>query len=208
MEFRHGIHFSNQSFLRTFNNYAAKPIQSKTLLSLHHMTFDIFKSIKMNLDLLYIANPEAAQFPFDEESRNQKREELYSDLVVRAQRLPKTDTALGKDLERWRESRSNRLKVRKQIGPIPAENPIDKQQLYKNSCNKVLHDLLQYFPQMREGMGKALWYNINYREMSFYDLTYLYNKLASVADQIRIVQGMPCREIDNNFSYGVSSTPL
>ncbi len=93
IKFRHGTHFSRQ-----YSCYVSLPMQSKTLLRLHHMTFDVFKNTKLIFDLLYLCSAEVAQFPFEDDQRNQDREKLFEDLVVRDCSLPKTDITLGRDL--------------------------------------------------------------------------------------------------------------
>lgn len=180
-------------------------MQSKTLLRLHHMTFDVFKNTKLIFDLLYLCSAEVAQFPFEDDQRNQDREKLFEDLVVRDCSLPKTDITLGRDLERWKTSREKRQRARKTIGPKPQSLTLSKERLYRESCASILQKLIQNIPEMKGEFGEALWYSIYYREMSLYDLQYLYNKLISIWDQFKLLHGKRITVIDQDFSWETST---
>ncbi len=58
---------------------------------------------------------------------------------------------------------------------------------------------------MKGEFGEALWYSIYYREMSLYDLQYLYNKLISIWDQFKLLHGKRITVIDQDFSWETST---
>ena len=186
MEWRHSIHFGRRNNL---TQPVALPMQSKTLLRLHHITFDRFKNFRLNLDLLYLANPIIAQFPFEDPSVDKDREKLLGDLVIQPNDLPSVDLSLGKDEKRWRDSLILRSNNTISTGSHDSISSDQIKGMLFTSCNTILRKLLQTYPKLETKIGAGLYHSLSHHKLSQYDIQYLYNKLVSLYDQTKIIQG-------------------
>lgn len=190
MDFRHSTHFGSRNELEID---VAMPLQSKTMLRLSHMTFDIFHNIKLNLDLLYMSNPKVAQFPFDDEKNNIAREKLMPYLVIRDKVLPKVDTSLSGDEKRWKESRIHRASSSQKELSMGKDVWIKQKEELPNRIHEsifyVLHELLIALPELEAKIGEALFYSLSKRKFNGYEKQYIYNKIISLLDQYRLLSG-------------------
>lgn len=195
MDFRHSVHFA---ITRT-GFIAQKPMQSPTMLKLSHLTFDLFKDreLKLNLDLLYLADPEMAQFPFEDEANELARAKMLPHLVTRDKKLPHVDVTLGEDERRWRESLEQRGEMSEaEPGDLP-EVAKDIPALVERSAEYALQHLLRLQPSLAERIGPALYHAVTQRTMSPYEKTYLYNKIVSILDQVKILAGVKPVVLEN-----------
>lgn len=113
---------------------------------------------------------------------------------MRDETLPHVDTTLGEDEMRWRDS----LKRRAECSSV--RNDFNEQHQSREVAGKIteivdqstlcaLWELLHRQPQLSECIGSALFHAVTLRTISQYDRTYLFNKIASLLDQSKMLAG-------------------
>ena len=199
---RHAYHF-DEGIRYQYIRKAWMPLQSKTAFKLHHMTFEFFKSIKLQLDLIGSINPLLLAIRFDSERDNRDYEQLRKELAPVSPILSDIRICGKNDRERWENARKkkNASTIRLQAAVsekgtllVGQKNaPEYEMVLLKDS----LRELLQREPYIQKRCGLALYYYINQNADNRRKIRYYYNKVTSLLDQIRIIDG----DVDNPVAY-------
>lgn len=188
--FRHGYHF-DCGIKYTMRTPEWMPLQSKTMFKLHHMVSQRFKSIKLQLDILYLLNPMVAAVDFDSDKDNEAVEELRSSLMIEDERFRNIRIDGRTDMERWKQADEQRKMSRVIVKRVPEPKASSKKE---KELSEIMYDSLIYnfrclmneVPQLSDRIGVALYYFIINNNNDKKRMRFLYNKVTSLLDQIRI----------------------
>ena len=188
---RNGYHF-DESLRFRYTRKTWMPLQSKTAFRLHHMTFSVFKSIKLQLDMIGSFNPLLLAIRFDSERDNQDLEQLKDELAPVSSIFSNIHICGKNDTERWENARKkkNSSTIRLQaaesgIAPFHTGQK-DLQEYVLVLLKDSLRELLQREPDIKKRCGLALYYYITIKSNDLKKIRYYYNKVTSLLDQIRI----------------------
>ncbi|WIF96091.1 hypothetical protein [Caminicella sporogenes] len=186
--FRHAYHFD--AGLTYYSNQAVwYPLQSKTLFRLHHMTHNIFKSIKLQLDMLNHLNPIMTAVRFDDKRDNDDFANLKEDLYYSDVRFKDMYLNLKNDLTLWKKANENKAKSTKIVTPQEKHEDyqnVKRQDLLLDSLLYNFQKLMRSNPILKEDIGLALYYFIINNKDKPSKIRYLYNKITSLTDQMSI----------------------
>lgn len=181
--FRHAYHFD--SIACRLGERWAMPLQSKTMLKLRHMSFNVHKNIKLQLDMLYKLNPLVASIPFESNDDNKDVKKLLNDLDIetycrQACINPKfnfDDWKISQDL-----GKKNIKKLNKPDPNIGNLNEIIYNELMNNFKNLMLCR-----PKLCELIGIDLYRHFKLIKGQYKQINHWYNKITSLLDQHNIM---------------------
>ena len=192
LQFRHAYHF-DQLLQYATGRVIWMPMQSKTAFILHHLTFTKFKSIRLQLDLIAELNPLLLSIEFDSQLDNQDYDKLANDLAIEDERFLCISTEGKKDILRWEAARQQQNANRKYIYACSSEREQLNEEYQKRS-ELLYRALLRNFrilmldcSELRERIGVALYYYITNQKDNPKNIQYMYNKVTSLVDQLKIV---------------------
>lgn len=184
LQFRHGYHFDaglrNEFCLPNFG-----PLQSKKLLRLHHLTYNEFRSLKLQYDLTRNIDPILAQIPYDYDIDNKDYDRIKDMLLPISENMTNVD--LRDDTSEWDEA--NRKKCEKTTKILSHQNGksmniAELKEKLQNALKRLCKIENGYFG---ERIGVALfWFVMNHDDVR--SIRYLYNKVVSVLDQFNIIE--------------------
>lgn len=186
--FRHAYHF-DAGLMYHINQAVWYPLQSKILFRLHHMTHNVFKSIKLQLDMLHNLNPIMTTIRFDDERDNSDFENLKEDLCYNDVRFKDIHLNLKNDLTSWEKANESRKKSTKVVVSQEKHKVYqdsDRQDLLFDSLLYNFQRLIYSNPILKEDIGLALYYFIKNNKGKSSKIRYLYNKITSLTDQMSI----------------------
>ena len=191
LQYRHGCHF-DQSLKYENGMPFWMPMQSKAAFRLHHMVFSRFRNIKLQLDMIGELNPLLLGIRFDY-AKDQEEFELLRDSLEVDARFRNIRIFGQDDMPRW--ERSQREKERG-AEIIELESHLkDKNDYERREKDNLLYtalvnnfwELMKMAPALRERMGVSLYCAIMQMKNSPRGFYYLYNKVTSLLDQLRIL---------------------
>ncbi len=191
LDFRNGYHFS-PTMLYARGMASWMPIQSKIMLRIHHMTLDLFRSIKLQLDMIFELNPMLMTVPFENARDEQDRLTLEDTLYARDPRYWNWKDAAQGDMDAWEQAKAE--KQRNHKSPLTGEESRALSARYQALPETVYESLLYNFralmkvrPGFDERVGLALFYFIRNNKNNRSGITVMYKKITSILDQVRII---------------------
>lgn len=193
LQFRHGYHFDQVL------NYATgrmiwMPMQSKSAFTLHHLTFSECKNIKLELDLIAQLNPMLLSIEFDSEQDNADYKMVERDLMVEDERFVSIHTDGKEDMKRWEIARQQRNQNTQYVYDTLEEKTVIQEQYERKTEMLYLallrnfHELMLYCSVLRKRLGVALYYYITGQKDNPKTTQYMYNKITSLLDQIKLIK--------------------
>lgn len=181
--FRHGYHFD--SIACRLGERWAMPLQSKTMLKLRHMSFNVHKSIKLQLDMLYKLNPLVASIPFESDNDNKAVEELQEDLDIEhycrhaciKPEFKFDDWKISKDICEKNITRQNN----------PDPNMKYLNEIMYNELMQNFKNLMLFRPKLCEIVGVDLYRHFKLIKGQYMQIYHWYNKITSLLDQHNIM---------------------
>ena len=175
--YRNGFHFHNILGCK-LNIPFFMPILSKRLYILNLQTHNLFKSVRLQIDVIETLNPLLNCIPFDgktdEEDRKKKKAEENLNPIYSIEELP-----LCADYDKWQTSKKKKIENRKIIQKKDKILPCEElEKLYSN-----LRRLCFLCPELRS-IGEALFFWIRKNEKSTRNIMFLSNKIQSILDEM------------------------
>lgn len=166
------------------------PLQSKTLFKLKMLTFQKFKNIKLQLDMLQILSPILADLPYESENDNRDRELLKSSLYNWEGGSNHGHTELNTDRSKWIAAKKKKIANRTIINH-PKVSPGDQLKSEKETINFFVKRILSHFDNpLVENIGMPIWVSSKRRaKLNTMDTRTrcLYNKITSLYYQSLII---------------------
>lgn len=177
LAYRHAYHFDTILDRMGYNHIM--PLQSIESLKLHHYSFDAHRSIRLQLEMIEELNPLLLNVAFDNETDNSDAKELLKNKYECKQ------ISLKHDLDTWKNAEKIRLSHRNIISNNKNLENDDKDSIKKGLLNHF-HKLMNLCPELKESIGEALFYRFSILDENNAEITYWYNKITSLMDQILI----------------------
>lgn len=177
LTYRHGYHFGSIS--DRFGITHIMPLQIPEYCEAFHYSYNVHRSIRMQLELIETWNPDLYSVPFDDDSDN-----------IDADRLLKTDCRCNKlpisdDISQWEKAE----KVRKaNLKYISDDNDNSEPVIHHIETGLIrnFHILMNLCPELRDTLGIELYHKFLNPEKNTREFTYWYNKITSLMDQVLI----------------------
>lgn len=184
LEHRHGYHFEGVLDY-VCGIHSLKPLQSKTLFKLHHLVFDLHRSIKLQLDVQNYIEPYVGAVIYDSEADNADKTELKDTLYFKKEyyrHIKLNDLNNDRD-EYGISTREKQRNITRESSSV--EN---KQVDFYQEMLNAWYLICSYSPLIKMRIGVAIWHYIrcHNNEADRKQLRYLYNKIMSLKDQIDI----------------------
>lgn len=193
LQFRHGYHF-DQVLNYAMGRMIWMPMQSKTAFVLHHLTFSKYKNIKLELDLIAQLNPMLLSIEFDSDQDNADYRMVEHDLMVEDERFFAIHTDGKEDMKRWEIARRQRNESTQYLYDDSEDKSIiqeqykRKQELLYSALLRNFHELMLYCSMLRKRLGVALYYYITSQKDNPKTTQYMYNKISSLLDQVKLIK--------------------
>ena len=173
--YRHSLHFDAVMFNER-NVRVITPMQSLSLLKIHHCIYGFNNSMQLAFDLLKEENPILLSIPFIHEKYN----DYYRTKIMDNYNIPYVDGVSVDEHNAWKKEYNRRPRIPSSINDDPIEL------FYNKGIKRVLLELLSD-TVIESFLGKSLFYLMikchDYRKNVFY------NKLCSILDQLMIIRG-------------------
>lgn len=183
--FRHAYHFDVIEHVACETKL--KPLQSVKMMRLLKMSYLAHQSIRLQLDMLYQLNPAVAAIPFDSEADNTDREKLRPELVM--------DSPCWRDMEllpeyeaeqaAWNEAEVRRKARITYLSSHPSQD-IPTQQLLYLGLLKNFRTVMNACPELRDKIGVPLYAHFQTIQSQYRQISYWYNKVTSLMDQLAV----------------------
>ncbi len=184
---RQSLHFTLLS-RRNGNDRWFIPMQSPTLLRLHHMTYERFRSPKLMFDLIAEADPELLDVPFAHDHYNNYLHQTREDLSSPSPEL--SVKSLGQvDIGIWERANEVRRSHSVTIREDPETNSQNRTQSRNDKYHGLLlnlRELLLRYPNLERQIGRPLYFYITNNRNDDASIARLYSKVTSLVDQTRI----------------------
>lgn len=193
LQYRHGYHF-DQVLNYATGRMVWMPMQSKAAFTLHHLIFSEYKNIKLELDLIAQLNPILLSIEFDSDQDNSDYRMVEHDLLVEDERFFAIYTDGKEDMKRWEIARQQRNESTQYLYDTLEEKAVIEEQYERTTEMLYLallrnfHELMLYCPTLRRRLGVALYYYITSQKDNLKMTQYMYNKITSLLDQIRLIK--------------------
>lgn len=185
--FRNGYHFTNV-FRRFLGINEWAPMQSKAMFRLYNLAYDRMRTIKPQIDLLYQLNPLLATIPFEGAEDNSDIAGFYQELIIEDCRYRNIHFAPVGTREAW--SAANQVKQKARSRSMPAEWQKDWGRVKELTFQSLLYNfqaLMRHETVLCDCLGTALYHFIMRNREDAKRIRYLYNKVTSLLDQIKIM---------------------
>ena len=180
--YRHAYHFEF-GVLNYYNNIDEAPLQLKCLFRAHNMTDQIFRSIKMQLDMLYLLNPMIASIDFDSKKDNDDRKMLLDELNIDDVRFQGIQLETTIDKQSWICANEERIRC----SEVLQEKNYTQENISYDAL-KLYLKLINYSSQVEKNCGIDIYYLLKYAlKENSKAYRCMYNKILSLIDQIAIV---------------------
>ena len=177
LQTRHGYHFDDILGWSAIPFFG--PLQSKKMFRLHHLTYNEFRSLKLQYDLTGVVDGALAEIPYELQKDNEQRKEIYNTLWIE----PKEgETVLNDDRSKWQKANEIREGNTTRIRNKCISAPINRKEEVMKSLRRFCKIEDGYFGK-RVGMALFHYLKNHHDNRSIY---YLNNKLMSILDQLNM----------------------
>ena len=177
LQTRHGYHFDDLVGWSTIPYFG--PLQSEKMFRLHHLTYNEFKSLKLQYDLTGVVDGELAEIPYELQRDNDQRKEIYNTLWIESKG---GEVHLNDDRSKWQEANEIRESHTTRIRNKCISAPINREKEVMKSLRRFCKIEDGYFAK-RVGMALFHYLKKHHDNRSIY---YLNNKLMSILDQLNM----------------------
>lgn len=182
---RCGPHFSHKRTI-TKGFLEWHPIFSKKLYFLKIKTFDIFKNSKLAFDLIKYFNENLAGLPYEKEINNVEYNQIKNDLIKESDNKKQENINWNTDISKWEKANQIKKNVTKYI---KNEKIQPNREYYYEGIEKAFKYIMNNCSNsLKETLGLPIYHWIKNNKDSKNDLKVMFNKMNSLADQIRIVK--------------------
>jgi hypothetical protein len=192
---RHSYHFS---YAYTGNQIRFSSLDSLSLFIANAMSLSVFNSCLMQFDLLASFSREMLDVPFDNPKYNEDLNSLGDSLIQKY----KVCSEYNQDTNAWKSAKQEQVKDT--VTYLQSNYNQEEEIKYNADRLKVLYDALWYCAQKISGFDevcKSIWlYLLEYQddEKMIRRITEIYNKVLSVAEQLKIIENYNLFEVESN----------
>lgn len=181
---RCGPHFSHQRTI-TKGFLEWNPLFSKKLFFLKNKTFDIFRNTKLAFDLIKYFNEELVGLPYEKEVNNIEYNQIKDNLIKNKDSKKQENINWNTDASKW--ERAN--KIKKNVTKYVRNEKIEEnREYYYLGIEKAFKFIMNNCSNsLKEALGLPIYHWIKNNKDSENDLKTIFNKMYSLADQIRII---------------------
>lgn len=181
---RCGPHFSHQRTI-TKGFLEWNPIFSKKLYFLKIKTFDIFKNSKLAFDLIKYFNENLVGLPYEKEINNTEYNQIKNDLIKESNNKKQESINWNIDTSKWEKANKIKNNVTKYVKNKKIEG---SREYYYTGIEKAFKFIMNNCSNsLKEVLGLPIYHWIKNNKDSENDLKTIFNKMYSLADQIRIM---------------------
>ncbi len=177
--YRNGLHFHTAHASSLAPEWGI--LQSKTLFKLKYMTYPLNRGIQLQLDILYLLNPELAAVEFEGERDQLERRALHE----KYGRYPECDEYDEQLIEQLKEAWTKNSKFNAGAIDNSLEKGIIASIYTRETLLEILHALITMLDMNHETAITLYWY-IRYAEIKSKQFTYLSRKLFSLYYELTI----------------------
>lgn len=180
LSYRHGYHFD--TILTILGRNHQMPLQSQKMLEIHHMAFNVHRSIRLQLDMIYLINPILLMIPFDSKFDNFDFDKIKDKLINYDSRFYNVNLPVEEEKELWKKAEILRIKNKK----ILVKSEVTAAQQSEIIYSALLYNfkkLMLSEPNINNYIGLSLYHCIKSLKPNDKKIVYWYNKITSLLDQ-------------------------
>ena len=182
---RSGPHFSHKRVI-TEGLLEWHPIFSKKLFFLKQKTFYLFKNSKLAFDLIKYFNPILVELPYEKEINNTEYRMIKKQLISKETEINPEKIEWNIEDTKWKEANVAKERVTKYIDK---KNISANREFYYQGIKNAFRFCMNHSSEsLKNAIGLPIFHWLEINKDSEVDLKTIYNKMYSLADQMRIIE--------------------
>ncbi len=181
---RCGPHFSHKGII-TKGFLEWNPIFSKKLFYLKMKTFSIFKNSKLAFDLIKYFNPNLVGLPYEKDINNEEYSTIKDILIKNENETKNENINWSTDTSKWEKANIQKKKVTTYLKNEKVE--ANRDYYYNGIITAFKYVMNNCSESLKQALGLPIYHWIKNNKDSENDLKTIFNKMNSLADQIRII---------------------